>query len=118
MDHLSAERNFRFVTTSNLDGKARDKRITVDTMPPAFIDPQDETVMFSSSKASAQETSPRESSPILVLSPSSLSHQPQILESFLSSLPSEQTHDLQMLDRIALNFANLPVSRYAQAVLV
>jgi hypothetical protein len=57
-------------------------------------------------------------SPILILSPSSLSHRPQILESFLSSLPSSQPHDLQMLDRIALNFAILPSNYYSEAILV
>ena len=56
-----------------------------------------------------------ESLPILILSPSSLSRRPQILESLLSSL--HQPHDLQMLDRIALNFAYLPPSHYAEAIL-
>jgi hypothetical protein len=57
------------------------------------------------------------SSPILILSPSSLSHRPKILESLLSSLPASQPHDLQMLDRIALNFATLPAEHYAEAIL-
>lgn len=56
-------------------------------------------------------------SPILILSPSSLSHRPQILESLLSSFPASQPYDLQMLDRIALNFANLPINHYAEAIL-
>jgi Fe-S cluster assembly protein DRE2 N-terminus len=56
-------------------------------------------------------------SPILILSPSSLSRRPQILESLLSSLPSSRPHDLQMLDRIALNFANLPQNHYSEAIL-
>jgi Fe-S cluster assembly protein DRE2 N-terminus len=59
----------------------------------------------------------RSLSPILILSPSSLSHRPQILVSLLSSLPSTQPHDLHMLDRIALNFANLPVNHYSEAIL-
>src|SRR5204863_1514661 len=57
------------------------------------------------------------SHPILILSPSSLSSRPQILESILSSLPSSQPRDLQMLDRIALNFANLPPNHYTEAIL-
>jgi Fe-S cluster assembly protein DRE2 N-terminus len=56
-------------------------------------------------------------SPILILSPSSLSHRPQILESLLSSLPSSQPHDLHMLDRIAMNFAVLPSNYYNEAIL-
>jgi len=55
--------------------------------------------------------------PILVLSPSSLSHRPQVLESLLNSLPSSQPHDMHMLDRIALNFANLPAGYYKDAIL-
>jgi hypothetical protein len=54
-------------------------------------------------------------SPILILSPSSLSHRPHILESLLASIP--QPHDLQMLDRIALNFAYLLPSHYSEAIL-
>lgn len=65
-------------------------------------------------------TLPEESSaavsPILILSPSSLSHRPQILESLLSSLPSSQPHDLHMLDRIVLNLAILPSSHYNEAI--
>jgi hypothetical protein len=56
-------------------------------------------------------------SPILILSPSSLSHRPQILESLLSSLPSSQPHDLHMLDRIAVNLAVLPSNHYNEAIL-
>ena len=55
--------------------------------------------------------------PLLVLSPSSLSHRPQVLESLLSTIPSTQPHDLQMLDRIALNFVQLPQSHYTEAIL-
>jgi len=35
----------------------------------------------------------------------------------LSSIPAGRPHDLQMLDRIALNFAPLPPSTYSEAVL-
>jgi len=56
-------------------------------------------------------------SPMLILSPSSLSHRPAVLESIICSLPPSQPHDLHMLDRIALNFAKLPPSYYGQAIL-
>jgi hypothetical protein len=74
-------------------------------MPP-FLDPDTLNDMAPPTKLSA---------PILILSPSSLSHRPQVLESLLSSL--SQPHDLQMLDRIALNFAQLPSGYYTEAVL-
>ena len=64
-----------------------------------------------------QSSSTQSMSPLLVLSPSSLSHRPQILESLLSAIPSTQPRDLQMLDRIASNFAQLPQSHYAEAIL-
>ena len=80
-------------------------------MPPPSFDPNslNDAAAFNSSK-------PSSSSPILILSPSSLSRRPQILEALLSSLPSSQPHDLQMLDRIALNFAKLPHSHYSEAI--
>ena len=80
-------------------------------MPP-FLDPDSLNDMAYSSKQGPQSTSP-----ILILSPSSLSHRPHILESLLSSLPSSQPRDLQMLDRIALNFAKLPQNHYKEAIL-
>jgi hypothetical protein len=84
-------------------------------MPP-FLDLDsinDMDITPSNPKPSPQQSS----SPILILSPSSLSHRPQILMSLLSSLPSSQPHDLHMLDRIALDFANLPVNHYSEAIL-
>jgi hypothetical protein len=82
-------------------------------MPP-FLDPD-----FLNDMGSLNQTKPtaQSTTPILILSPSSLSHRPQILESLLSSLPQSQPHDLQMLDRIALNFANLPPNHYTEAIL-
>src|SRR6202041_2380952 len=84
---------------------------------PRFLDPDslnDMDITPSNPKSLPQQRS----SPILVLSPSSLSYRPQILVSLLSSLPSSQPHDLHMLDRIALNFANLPENHYSEAILV
>jgi len=83
-------------------------------MPP-FLDPD----FLNDMSLSLFKPSPsiRPTCPLLVLSPSSLSHRPQVLESILSTIPSTQPHDLQMLDRIALNFAQLPQSHYTEAIL-
>jgi hypothetical protein len=83
-------------------------------MPP-FLDPDSLNDMAPITPSS--KPFPQTESPILILSPSSLSHRPQILESLLSSLPPSQPHHLQMLDRIALNFANLPANHYTEAIL-
>jgi hypothetical protein len=89
-------------------------------MPP-FLDPDSLNDLALAGvkpvSATAAAMSASASVPILVLSPSSLSHRPEVLESLLSSLPSSQPHDLHMLDRIALNFANLPGGYYKDAVL-
>ena len=86
--------------------------------PPPFLDPDQLNDLATliptdsiSSPANAGSTNP-----ILILSPSSLSHRPQVLEELLSSLPSSQPHHLQMLDRIALNFVSLPASHYSEAI--
>src|SRR5271167_2312817 len=86
-------------------------------MPPPFLDPDslDDFNFSTPLKSSSQSSS--NISPLLVLSPSSLSHQPEILESLLSSIPAGKAHDLQMLDRIARDFAPLPPSAYNEAVL-
>ena len=83
-------------------------------MPP-FLDPD----LLNDISPSLSKPSPsiRPSRRLLVLSPSSLSHRPQVLESLLSTIPSTQAHDLQMLDRIALNFVQLPRSLYTEAIL-
>ena len=81
-------------------------------MPP-FLDPD----FLNDMSPSLSTPSPSVPRPLLVLSPSSLSHRPQVLESLLSTIPSTQPHDLQMLDRIALNFAQLPQSHYTEAIL-
>lgn len=78
-------------------------------MPPSF-DPDALNEMASIAQTNTL-------SPILILSPSSLSHRPKVLESILSSLPSSQPYDLQMLDRIALGFAQLPQGYYVEAML-
>ena len=83
-------------------------------MPP-FLDPDQLNDM--ATLTPAQLTTQSTVSPILILSPSGLSHRPEILESLLSSLPSSQPHHLQMLDRIALNFVNLPANHYSEAIL-
>ena len=80
-------------------------------MSPPFLDPDQLNDM-----ATLTPTSPSRSTPILVLSPSSLSHRPEILESLLSSLPFSQPHHLQMLDWINLNFVNLPANYYSHAI--
>jgi Fe-S cluster assembly protein DRE2 N-terminus len=86
-------------------------------MPPPFLDPDSlDDLNFSNPLKSLSQSSSN-TSPLLVLSPSSLSHQPEILESLLSSIPAGQAHDLQMLDRIALDFAPLPPSTYSEAIL-
>src|SRR5271155_1975085 len=81
-------------------------------MPP-FLDPD----FLNNMSPSLSTPSPSTPQPLLVLSPSSLSHRPQVLESLLSTIPSTQAHDLQMLDRIALNFVQLPQSLYTEAIL-
>ena len=87
-------------------------------MPPPFLDPDQLNDMATLSPSNViPPKSATASNPILVLSPSSLSHRPQVLESLLSSFPSSQPHHLQMLDRIALNFVNLPANHYADAFL-
>ena len=77
-------------------------------MPP-FLDPVslNDMVVQSSSNASA----------ILILSPSSLSHEPAILESLLNSIQQSQQKELQMLDRIAANLVRLPKNNYKEAIL-
>ena len=89
-------------------------------MPP-FLDPDSLNDMSRSITQPVSTTAATmpgsNTSPTMILSPSSLSHRPQILESLLSSLPSSQPHELHMLDRIALNFANLPAGFYKDAIL-
>jgi len=80
-------------------------------MPP-FLDPASLNDMTGVTPTAGPSKS---LSPILILSPSSLSHRPHILESLLSSIP--EPYDLQMLDRIALNFAYLPSNHYSEAIL-
>jgi len=84
-------------------------------MPP-FLDPE---FLDDMSPALSKSSSPStlSSCPLLILSPSSLSHRPQVLESILSAIPSTQPHHLQMLDRIAMNFVRLPENQYKEAVL-
>src|SRR5579859_1422501 len=93
-------------------------------MPPPFLDPDSLNDLSPaavakpvSATAATMPSSNNNNAPILILSPSSLSHRPQVLESLLNSLPSSQPHDLHMLDRIALNFANLPAAYYKEAIL-
>jgi hypothetical protein len=83
------------------------------SMAPPFLDPEQLNDLATLTPTNAVSSS---SDPILILSPSSLSHRPHVLESLLSSLPSSQPHHLQMLDRIALNFVNLPSSHYSEAI--
>jgi Fe-S cluster assembly protein DRE2 N-terminus len=80
-------------------------------MPP-FLDPASLNDMAGVTPTAAIS---KPQSPILILSPSSLSYRVHILETLLTSSP--QLHDLQMLDRIALNFAYLPPSHYSEAIL-
>jgi hypothetical protein len=64
---------------------------------------------------SVLQPTPLSTAPILVLSPSSISHPPTFLNSLLTTfLP----YDFQVIDPLAPNLVTLPPSHYTEAVLV